>query len=178
MLQQTQRSLQNFPIGTQKNKMPLEIVYAMATIKKCCSKYNAANGRLDQNLANAIQQACDEIIAGKLDDMFPLVVFQTGSGTQSNMNVNEVVSNRAIQILGGKVGSKTPVHPNDHVNMGQSSNDSFPTAMYIACAKLIKERTLGQLTSLYESLDAKSKEFADIVKIGRTHTQDATPLTL
>lgn len=158
--------------------MPLEIVYAYAIIKKSCAKYNASKGRLDDAISKAIQDACDEIIAGKWDEMFPLVVFQTGSGTQSNMNVNEVVSNRAIQIMGGTVGSKNPVHPNDHVNMGQSSNDSFPTAMYVAVSRLINERTLGQLTSLYEVLDAKAKEFSKIVKIGRTHTQDATPLTL
>ena len=158
--------------------MPLEIIYAMATIKKCCAMYNGSKGRISEEVSKAIAQACDEIIAGKHDEMFPLVVFQTGSGTQSNMNVNEVVSNRAIQILGGEVGSKTPVHPNDHVNMGQSSNDSFPTAMHIACAKLVKNRTIGQLQGLQEALEQKAKDFADIVKIGRTHTQDATPLTL
>lgn len=175
---QTQRSFQNFPIGTSKNKMPLEIIYAMATIKKCCAIYNGSKGRISKEVSEAIGQACDEIIAGKHDEMFPLVVFQTGSGTQSNMNVNEVVSNRAIQILGGEVGSKTPVHPNDHVNMGQSSNDSFPTAMHIACAKLVVQRTTGQLKGLLDALEQKSKDFAEIVKIGRTHTQDATPLTL
>jgi len=175
---QTQRSFQNFPIGTAKNKMPLEIIYAMATVKKCCAIFNGGKGRIPNDVSEAIVTACDEILEGKHDDMFPLVVFQTGSGTQSNMNVNEVVSNRAIQIMGGEIGSKIPVHPNDHVNMGQSSNDSFPTAMYIACTKAVITRTIPQLHSLETALEAKVKEFSEIVKIGRTHTQDATPITL
>ena len=160
--------------------MPLEIVHAMAIVKKCCAKYNLEKGKMSEEVSGAIVQACDEVMTGEHDSMFPLCVFQTGSGTQTNMNVNEVVSNRAIQILGGELGSKTPVHPNDHVNMGQSSNDSFPTAMYIACAKLCMERTIPQLESLHAVLQRKVDEFEaeGIVKIGRTHTQDATPLTL
>mmetsp|Transcript_21707 Transcript_21707/g.27765 ORF Transcript_21707/g.27765 Transcript_21707/m.27765 type:complete len:468 (-) Transcript_21707:1551-2954(-) len=175
---QTQRSLENFPIGTEKNKMPLEIIYAMAAVKKCCALFNVDKQQIPKNVADAIVKACDEIMQGKHDSMFPLVVFQTGSGTQSNMNVNEVISNRAIQMMGGKLGSKTPVHPNDHVNMGQSSNDSFPTAMHIACAVSVITRTIPQLQSLEAVLQRKVDEFKDIVKIGRTHTQDATPITL
>lgn len=175
---QTQRSLENFPIGTARNRMPLDIVYAMATVKKCCAKYNHSKGKLTAEIYDSITQACDEVKEGKHDEMFPLCIFQTGSGTQTNMNVNEVVSNRSIQILGGVLGSKKPVHPNDHVNMGQSSNDSFPTAMYIACATLCLNRTIPQFESLEKSLLEKTEAFKDIVKIGRTHTQDATPLTL
>lgn len=133
---------------------------------------------MDEKVADALCQAADEVIQGKLDNHFPLVIFQTGSGTQTNMNVNEVLSNRAIQILDGEVGSKAPVHPNDHCNMGQSSNDSFPTAMHIACANVIHAYTLPGLNTLAKALRDKSKEFEDIVKIGRTHCQDATPLTL
>jgi fumarate hydratase class II len=132
---QTQRSLQNFEIGT--DKMPIEIIYAMALIKKCCALYYAKAGLMDQEVANAVAQAASEVLSGQHDDHFPLVIYQTGSGTQTNMNVNEVLSNRAIMLLGGTVGSKTPVHPNDHVNKGQSSNDSFPTAMHIAASKLL-----------------------------------------
>eukprot|EP00591_Stephanopyxis_turris_P007191 CAMPEP_0195531392 /NCGR_PEP_ID=MMETSP0794_2-20130614/35225_1 /TAXON_ID=515487 /ORGANISM="Stephanopyxis turris, Strain CCMP 815" /LENGTH=475 /DNA_ID=CAMNT_0040663169 /DNA_START=141 /DNA_END=1568 /DNA_ORIENTATION=- len=175
---QTQRSIGNFPIGGPESKMPLPIVYGQATVKKCCAMYNKAAGKMDATVADAICQAADEVIAGKLDRHFPLVIFQTGSGTQTNMNVNEVISNRAIQILGGEVGSKTPVHPNDHCNMGQSSNDSFPTAMHIASAKMVADVTLPGLKKLQEALASKSVEFKDIVKIGRTHCQDATPLTL
>ena len=140
--------------------------------------YNKEIGKMKPEVANAIGQAADEIIAGKLDRHFPLVIFQTGSGTQTNMNTNEVLSNRAIQLLGGEVGSKNPVHPNDHCNMGQSSNDSFPTAMHIASAKMIHETTIPGLKKLHEALLAKSIEFKDIIKIGRTHCQDATPITL
>jgi len=175
---QTQRSIGNFPIGGQESKMPLPIVYAMAIVKKCCAMYNKEIGKMKPEVANAIGQAADEIIAGKLDRHFPLVIFQTGSGTQTNMNTNEVLSNRAIQLLGGEVGSKNPVHPNDHCNMGQSSNDSFPTAMHIASAKMIHETTIPGLKKLHEALLAKSIEFKDIIKIGRTHCQDATPITL
>mmetsp|Transcript_147 Transcript_147/g.210 ORF Transcript_147/g.210 Transcript_147/m.210 type:complete len:475 (+) Transcript_147:39-1463(+) len=175
---QTQRSIMNFPIGGSESRMPLEIVYGMATVKKCCALHNKSIGKIDAQIADAIVKAADEIISGNLDRHFPLVVYQTGSGTQTNMNVNEVISNRAIQILGGEVGSKFPVHPNDHCNMGQSSNDSFPTAMHIACAKVIVDCTLPGLKVLLDTLLTKSKEFKDIVKIGRTHCQDATPLTL
>jgi len=175
---QTERSLMNFPIGGTESKMPLQIVYAMALVKKCCAEYHAEIGVMDEKVAGAIAQAADEVMAGKLDNHFPLVIFQTGSGTQTNMNVNEVLSNRAIQILGGEVGSKTPVHPNDHVNKGQSSNDSFPTAMHIAAAKMVTEITLPGLETLHASLKKKSEEYDHIVKIGRTHCQDATPLTV
>lgn len=150
----------------------------MATVKKCCAIYNVSQNKLSEDLGDAISKAADEIISGSLDRHFPLVIYQTGSGTQTNMNVNEVISNRAIQLLGGTVGSKDPVHPNDHCNMGQSSNDSFPTAMHIAVAKTINEITLPGLQTLAHALRAKSKEFDHIVKIGRTHCQDATPLTL
>jgi fumarate hydratase class II len=175
---QTQRSIMNFPIGSHESRMPLPIVYAMAVIKKSCAIYNASIGKMDTNVANAIVKAADEVIAGDLDEHFPLVIYQTGSGTQTNMNVNEVLSNRAIMHLGGEVGSKKPVHPNDHCNMGQSSNDSFPTAMHIAGAKMIVEVTLPGLQQLHSCLKEKSELFKDIIKIGRTHCQDATPLTL
>lgn len=175
---QTQRSLLNFPIGGPESKMPLEIIYAMAMVKKSCALYYAREGLMDPSLASAIETAANEIIAGQHDDQFPLVVFQTGSGTQTNMNVNEVIANRAIQLMGGAVGSKKPVHPNDHVNMGQSSNDSFPTAMHIAALLALRNITLPGLTTLHQALLAKSKEFAPIVKIGRTHLQDAVPMTL
>ena len=175
---QTQRSLQNFKIGGVESKMPLEVVYGMAIVKKCVAKYNKERKKIDAEKADALMQAADEIISGKLDDHFPLVVYQTGSGTQTNMNVNEVLSNRAIQILGGVVGSKSPVHPNDHANMGQSSNDSFPTAMHIAAAKMLINTTLPGLVKLHQALDQKSDEFSSIIKIGRTHCQDATPMTL
>ncbi len=175
---QTQRSIMNFPIGSLESRMPLPIVYGMATIKKSCAIYNKSIGKMDGAVADAIVKAADEVVAGELDDHFPLVIYQTGSGTQTNMNVNEVLSNRAIMHLGGEVGSKSPVHPNDHCNMGQSSNDSFPTAMHIASAKMIHEVTLPGMETLLGALKAKSEEFKDIVKIGRTHCQDATPLTL
>ncbi len=173
---QTQRSLMNFPIGWEKQ--PVAIVRALGTIKKAAAMSNKAAGALDAKLADAIIQAAGEVIDGKFDDNFPLVVWQTGSGTQSNMNANEVIANRAIEILGGVIGSKTPVHPNDHCNMGQSSNDTFPTAMHIAVASTVHSILLPGLEKLLAGLEAKSEEFKDIIKIGRTHTQDATPLTL
>ncbi|CAH0473216.1 unnamed protein product [Peronospora belbahrii] len=175
---QTQRSLENFPIGGARERMPMPVIKAFGVVKKCAAKYNLEKGKLDAAVAEKIIAAADDVIAGKLDDHFPLVVFQTGSGTQSNMNTNEVISNRAIELAGGVLGSKTPVHPNDHVNMGQSSNDSFPTAMHIAAVQEIHRVLLPGLYKLHDALDAKVKEFDDIIKIGRTHTQDATPLTL
>ncbi len=173
---QTQRSLQNFPIGWERQ--PAAIVHALGVIKRACAEANRERGALDPRLADAVIQAATEVASGALDDHFPLVVWQTGSGTQSNMNANEVIANRAIEILGGRVGSKDPVHPNDHVNMAQSSNDTFPTAMHVAAATTASEVVLPGLTELASALEAKSAAFADIVKIGRTHIQDATPLTL
>ncbi|WP_300581899.1 class II fumarate hydratase [Marivita sp.] len=173
---QTQRSIMNFPIGWEKQ--PIAIVRALGVIKKACAQANKVSGDLDAKLADAIIQAASEVIDGTFDDNFPLVVWQTGSGTQSNMNANEVIANRAIEILGGVIGSKDPVHPNDHCNMGQSSNDTFPTAMHIAAAMMVRDTLLPGLEKLAAGLEQKSKEFANIIKIGRTHTQDATPLTL
>ena len=173
---QTQRSIMNFPIGWEKQ--PVAIVRALGVIKKACAMANKDSGKLDAKIADAIIQAAGEVFEGKFDDNFPLVVWQTGSGTQSNMNSNEVIANRAIEILGGVIGTKDPVHPNDHCNMGQSSNDTFPTAMHIAAAMTVRDVLLPGLTKLAEGLEAKSEEFKDIIKIGRTHTQDATPLTL
>ncbi|MEE9453887.1 MAG: class II fumarate hydratase [Paracoccaceae bacterium] len=173
---QTQRSLMNFPIGWEKQ--PIAIVRALGVIKKGCAQANMTLGKLDTKLGNAIVDAADEVIKGKLDDNFPLVVWQTGSGTQSNMNANEVIANRAIEILGGTIGSKSPVHPNDHCNMGQSSNDTFPTAMHISVATMAHDILLPGLEKLHGALASKSNDFKDIIKIGRTHTQDATPLTL
>ncbi|MFN4287118.1 MAG: class II fumarate hydratase [Brevundimonas sp.] len=173
---QAQRSLGNFRIGWEKQ--PLPVVRALGIVKRACAETNLALGKLDPSLAEAIIAAANEVIEGKLDDHFPLVVWQTGSGTQSNMNANEVISNRAIEILGGEMGSKKPVHPNDHVNMSQSSNDTYPTAMHVACAEEVVHRLLPALTHLRDALRAKSDSWADIIKIGRTHTQDATPLTL
>merc|ERR1719482_2185606 len=175
---QTQRSLQNFPIGGSAAVMPEPVIRAFGILKKCAAAYNVDTGKMAPEVGKAIAAAADEVVSGKLAAHFPLVVYQTGSGTQTNMNVNEVISNRAIQMLGGTVGSKEPVHPNDHVNMGQSSNDSFPTAMHIAAVTELTHSLLPALAELHGSLDAKAKEFADIIKIGRTHTQDATPLTL
>ncbi|OWZ06953.1 Fumarate hydratase, mitochondrial [Phytophthora megakarya] len=175
---QTQRSLENFPIGGARERMPMPVIKAFGVVKKCAAKYNLQKGKLDAAVADKIIEAADDVIAGKLDDHFPLVVFQTGSGTQSNMNTNEVISNRAIELAGGVLGSKSPIHPNDHVNMGQSSNDSFPTAMHIAAVQEVHRVLLPGLHKLHDALDAKVKEFDDIIKIGRTHTQDATPLTL
>ncbi|SFU17231.1 class II fumarate hydratase [Sedimentitalea nanhaiensis] len=173
---QTQRSILNFPIGWEKQ--PVAIVRALGVIKKACAQANKANGKLDARLADAIIQAAGEVIEGKFDDNFPLVVWQTGSGTQSNMNANEVIANRAIEILGGVIGSKNPVHPNDHCNMGQSSNDTFPTAMHISAAMSARDVLLPGLEKLHAALQSKVDEFDGIIKIGRTHTQDATPLTL
>jgi len=173
---QTQRSLMNFPIGWEKQ--PVAIVRALGVSKKACARANKEAGVLDAKLADAIIEAAGEVVEGKLDDHFPLAVWQTGSGTQSNMNSNEVIANRAIEILGGEIGSKDPVHPNDHCNMGQSSNDTFPTAMHIATAMSVRDVLLPGLLKLAEALEQKSNEFKDIIKIGRTHTQDATPLTL
>jgi fumarate hydratase class II len=173
---QTQRSIMNFPIGWEKQ--PVAIVRALGVIKRACAEANKASGKLDASLADAIIAAAQEVIDGKLDDNFPLVVWQTGSGTQSNMNANEVIANRAIEMLGGEIGSKDPVHPNDHCNMGQSSNDTFPTAMHIAAAVTAHEVLIPGLEKLAAGLEAKAEEFRDIIKIGRTHTQDATPLTL
>ncbi|VAW15513.1 Fumarate hydratase class II [hydrothermal vent metagenome] len=173
---QTARSLMNFKIGGEK--MPIEIIHAFGVLKKAAALTNNELGLLSDELTSLITAAADEVISGKLDDHFPLVVWQTGSGTQSNMNVNEVISNRAIEMAGGQMGSKSPVHPNDHVNKSQSSNDTFPTAMHIAAVAQIENYLLGRVQNLRDTLAAKSKEYADIVKIGRTHLQDATPLTL
>ena len=173
---QTQRSIINFPIGWEKQPVP--IIRALGVVKKACAMENLNQGNLDQKLADAITAAATEVIEGKFDDNFPLVVWQTGSGTQSNMNANEVISNRAIEMLGGEKGSKDPVHPNDHCNMGQSSNDTFPTAMHVAIGMQARDVLLPGLQKLHDALAAKSEEFKDIIKIGRTHTQDATPLTL
>ena len=173
---QTQRSIKNFPIGSERQPLPL--IHALGIIKKACAQANVELGDLDANLGNAISKAAQEVIDGKLDDHFPLVVWQTGSGTQSNMNANEVIANRAIELLGGEIGSKKPIHPNDHCNMGQSSNDTFPTAMHISAAITAKNSLIPMLQMLLNSLEDKSNEFSKIIKIGRTHTQDATPLTL
>ena len=173
---QTQRSIINFPIGWEKQ--PVALVRALGVIKQACAQANTELGKLDAQLGDAIVQAASEVVAGKFDDNFPLVVWQTGSGTQSNMNANEVIANRAIEILGGVIGSKDPVHPNDHCNMGQSSNDTFPTAMHISTAMMARDVLIPGLEKLHGALQTKIEEFAGIIKIGRTHTQDATPLTL
>ncbi|MCK5574880.1 MAG: class II fumarate hydratase, partial [Sphingomonadales bacterium] len=173
---QTQRSIQNFPIGGET--MPLPIVRALGIVKKSTARANERLGNLEADISKAIQQAAQEVIDGKLDDNFPLVVWQTGSGTQSNMNSNEVISNRAIEIMGGEMGSKTPVHPNDHCNKAQSSNDTFPTAMHIATAEELSNRMIPALEHLGAALQAKVDAWGHIIKIGRTHLQDATPLTL
>ncbi|MFM8944349.1 MAG: class II fumarate hydratase [Actinomycetota bacterium] len=173
---QTQRSLHHFSIGD--DPMPIEVVRAFGVLKKACALVNARSGRLAAETADLIVRAADEVIAGTLDDHFPLSTWQTGSGTQSNMNANEVISNRAIELAGGVLGSKQPVHPNDHVNMSQSSNDTFPTAMHVASARAVVERLLPSVRALRDALDAKARAFDDIVKIGRTHLQDAVPLTL
>ena len=173
---QTQRSLQNFKIGGEKFQR--ELIRAYAILKKAAAVSNESAGKLDSNISQAIIQAADEVIEGKLDEHFPLVVWQTGSGTQSNMNFNEVIANRAIEILGGQLGSKDPVHPNDHVNMSQSTNDTFPTAINIAAAEMVFNQLIPSLKKLFKSLTQKSKDFDSIVKLGRTHLQDATPLSL
>ena len=173
---QTQRSLLNFPIGWEKQ--PVAIIRALGVIKKACALANLEAGKLNKPHGMAIVEAASEVIEGKLDDHFPLVVWQTGSGTQSNMNANEVIANRAIELLGGTIGSKDPIHPNDHCNMGQSSNDTFPTAMHIATATTAHNTLIPNLRKLVDAIDVKIVEFKGIIKIGRTHTQDATPLTL
>jgi fumarate hydratase class II len=173
---QTQRSIEHFSIG--KDLMPREMIGAYAVLKKACANVNLASGRLPADIHRLIVQACDEILAGRHHDMFPLHVWMTGSGTQFNMNVNEVISNRASQIVGQPLGSKTPVHPNDHVNMSQSSNDNFPAAMYIAAAIETTKQLIPSVTALRTSIHGKAEEWMDIVKIGRTHLQDATPITL
>ena len=173
---QAQRSLGNFKIGWEKQPEP--IVRALGIVKKAACEANIALGKMDPDLGKVILQAADEVIEGKLNDHFPLVVWQTGSGTQSNMNANEVISNRAIELLGGEKGSKAPVHPNDHCNMSQSSNDTFPTAMHIACAEEVVHRLIPALQVLQNALNDKAQKWQDIIKIGRTHTQDATPVTL
>ncbi|PIE27595.1 MAG: fumarate hydratase, class II [Micrococcales bacterium] len=175
---QTQRSIGNFPIGRDTFVMGRPIVKALGILKKGAAQANAELGELPADVADLIVRAADEVIAGDLDDHFPLVVFQTGSGTQSNMNSNEVISNRAIELAGGAMGSKDPVHPNDHVNRGQSSNDTFPTAMHIAVVLDLNDRLYPAVTTLRDTLDAKAKQYLDLVKVGRTHLQDATPITL
>jgi len=173
---QTQRSLHHFAIG--RDTMPPELIHAFGTLKKACALVNEDLGKLPADKAKLIAQAADEVISGKLDEQFPLRIWQTGSGTQTNMNVNEVISNRAIELAGGKRGSKNPVHPNDHVNMSQSSNDTFPTAMHIAAAQRVKNTLIPALKTVRDAIAAKAKEFDGIVKIGRTHLQDAVPLTV
>ena len=173
---QSQRSIGNFKIGWEKQ--PIPVVRALGIVKRAAAETNLALGKLDPKLAETIIAAAQEVIDGKLNDHFPLVVWQTGSGTQSNMNANEVISNRAIEMLGGEMGSKKPVHPNDHVNMSQSSNDTYPTAMHVAAAEQVTHDLLPALRHLHQALVAKQEAFKDIIKIGRTHTQDATPLTL
>src|SRR6478735_12785022 len=173
---QTERSRQNFRIGN--DRMPMAIVRALAIVKLASAETNRELGLIDRRRAGAIVRGAREVIGGKLDDHFPLVVWQTGSGTQTNMNLNEVIANRANELLGGKLGAKQPIHPNDHVNMSQSSNDSFPTAMHIAAAMHILADLIPALSELHHALRNKEKAFAHIVKIGRTHAQDATPLTL
>ena len=173
---QTERSLIHFAIGD--DRMPKQVYHAYGYVKKAAALVNAAAGRLQQWEADAIAQVADEVIAGKLDSEFPLFVWQTGSGTQSNMNVNEVISNRAVQLLGGELGSKKPIHPNDHVNMAQSSNDTFPTAMHIASVLEVKRYLLPRVSALAEAIETKAKQWNDVVKIGRTHLEDAVPLTV
>jgi fumarate hydratase class II len=173
---QTQRSIENFPFG-ETERMPIGIVHALALVKQAAARVNRAHG-LPGEIADAIEATAAEVVAGELDDQFPLVIWQTGSGTQSNMNVNEVIAGRANELMAGTRGGKTPVHPNDHVNMGQSSNDSFPTALHIAAARAATDALMPALDRLHDALDAKAKAWDHIVKIGRTHLQDATPLTL
>jgi fumarate hydratase, class II len=173
---QTQRSLEHFSIG--RDLMPREMIVSYATLKKAAANANFAGGRLEKGKHDLIVQVCDELLGGQHHDMFPLHVWMTGSGTQFNMNVNEVISNRCCQLAGTPLASKTPVHPNDHVNMSQSSNDSFPSAMYIAAAVNTAERLVPAVKALHDAIDAKAREWTDIVKIGRTHMQDATPITL
>ncbi|HEY0014063.1 MAG TPA: class II fumarate hydratase [Allosphingosinicella sp.] len=174
---QTQRSIENFPFG-QRETMPLEIVHALGFVKQAAARVNARIGGLDAEIAEAVQAAAGEVASGNLDDQFPLVIWQTGSGTQSNMNANEVIAGRANEILTGKRGGKAPVHPNDHVNKGQSSNDSFPTALHVAAARAVHQRLIPALQTIHRRLAAQAEAYDHIVKIGRTHLQDATPLTL
>src|SRR5689334_17842343 len=174
---QTERSIENFPFG-ERERMPAEIVHALAYVKQAAARVNARIGGLDAHLAEAIQQAAAEVARGDLDNQFPLVIWQTGSGTQSNMNANEVIAGRANEVLTGTRGGKSPVHPNDHVNKSQSSNDSFPTAMHIAAARAVHRRLLPALKLMHARLADQAKRWDSIVKIGRTHLQDATPLTL
>ena len=173
---QTQRSLLNFPIGWEKQ--PISIIKSLGIIKAACAKVNILQGKIDPTIGEAIINAALEVSAGKFNDHFPLVIWQTGSGTQSNMNANEVIANRGIELLGGIIGSKSPIHPNDHVNLSQSSNDTYPTAMHIAVATTALELTIPAIEKLLQVLDEKAISFSKIIKIGRTHTQDATPLTL
>ena len=173
---QTQRSLEHFNIGN--DRMPKEVYHAYGYVKKAAAIVNTRAGRLPSWKGELIQRVCDEVISGALDSEFPLFVWQTGSGTQSNMNVNEVISNRCIQLIGGQLGSQEPIHPNDHVNMGQSSNDTFPTAMHIAAHKMTTDSTIPALRRLRDACERKSRQWEDIVKIGRTHLEDATPLTV
>src|SRR5437588_3650340 len=175
---QTQRSLHHFSIGGETERMPIEVVHAFGILKKAAALVNEELGTLPPDKAELIVRAADEVIDGALDEHFPLFVWQTGSGTQSNMNANEVIANRAIELAGGQIGSKKPIHPNDDVNMSQSSNDTFPTAMHIAAARSINDRLLPAVRRLRDALHEKAERFADIVKIGRTHLQDAVPLTL
>ena len=172
---QTERSLLHFNIG--RDTMPPELIHAFGILKKACALVNQDLGKLPSDIAKLIVQSADEVIAGKLDDQFPLRIWQTGSGTQTNMNVNEVISNRAIEMAGGELGSKKPVHPNDHVNMSQSSNDTFPAAMHIAAAERVKNGLIPAIKTVRDAIAAKAKEFEGVVKIGRTHLQDAVPLT-
>ncbi len=175
---QTERSRNNFPIGVERFRFTRAIIRALGVLKKGAALANGELGQLPQEKVALIVQAADEVISGKLDDHFPLVVFQTGSGTQTNMNSNEVISNRAIELAGGEMGSKQPIHPNDHVNRGQSSNDTFPTAMHIAAVEQLEDVLLPAVTQLRDTLHAKAEQFRDVVKVGRTHLQDATPITL
>ncbi len=175
---QTERSRNNFPIGVERFRFTRAIIRALGVLKKGAALANGELGQLPQEKVDLIVQAADEVISGKLDDHFPLVVFQTGSGTQTNMNSNEVISNRAIELAGGEMGSKKPIHPNDHVNRGQSSNDTFPTAMHIAAVEQLEDVLIPAVTQLRDTLHAKAEQFRDVVKVGRTHLQDATPITL
>lgn len=175
---QTQRSLHHFDIGDDAERMPIEVYRALAVVKRATATVNAAAGKMPEWMARLIERVCDEIAAGMLDEHFPLFVWQTGSGTQTNMNLNEVIANRCIQLVGGELGSRSPVHPNDHVNMSQSSNDTFPTAMHIAADALLTDRLLPSVEALTVEIEERSRRWADVVKIGRTHLQDATPLTV
>ena len=174
---QTERSIENFPFGPRE-QMPVEIVHALGFVKQAAARVNARIGGLDAGIAEAVQSAAGEVAAGNLDDQFPLVIWQTGSGTQSNMNAHEVIAGRANEVLTGTRGGKSPVHPNDHVNKGQSSNDSFPTALHVAAARAVEMRLIPALEKMHSRLSAQARAWDRIVKIGRTHLQDATPRTL